>query len=334
MDTTYLVAGRLAREYILPPVGPPVLDTPGGSGLYACGGVLAWQTHVGLIARIGEDYPRQWLKDMATHGIDMTGVTILERNLDVRTFHAYDSTFERTDASPVAQFARRHLTFPKTLLGYQPVSENAEDPRKSDATSPLPADIPSEYREAQAVHLCPLDLTTHRQLAAALRAGSATTITVDPWGAYMRPGLLSDLRVLLADITAFLPAEEDIRSLYWGQTYDLWEMLEAVGEYGCEVVVAKRGAAGQAIYDSRGKHRWEIPAYPARLADPTGVGDAYCGGFLAGYKTTYDPLEAALRANVSASLALEGSGPLYPQGVTHGLAQARLDALRDMARVI
>ena len=56
-----------------------------------------------------------------------------------------------------------------------------------------------------------------------------------------------DLRVLLGALTAFLPSEAKLRALFWGQTYDLWEMMEAVGAYGCEIVVARRGAAGQAV---------------------------------------------------------------------------------------
>jgi ribokinase len=111
-------------------------------------------------------------------------------------------------------------------------------------------------------------------------------------------------------------------------------MLSALGEFGCEIVVAKRGGRGQAVLDVQGKHKWEIPAYPARLADPTGAGDAYCGGFLAGLKKTYDPLQAALYGNVAASLAVEGSGALYALGVAPGLAQARLSAMNDLVREV
>ena len=107
-----------------------------------------------------------------------------------------------------------------------------------------------------------------------------------------------------------------------------------MGEFGCEIVVAKRGGRGQAVLDVEGKHKWEIPAYPARLADPTGAGDAYCGGFLAGLKKTYDPLQAALYGNVAASLAVEGSGALYALGVAPGLAEARLNVMNDLVREV
>ena len=103
---------------------------------------------------------------------------------------------------------------------------------------------------------------------------------------------------------------------------------------GCEVIVVKRGTYGQLVYDVAGHHRWEVPAYPARLADPTGVGSAFCGGCLAGYQKTFHPLEAVLHGSISASLKLEGSGPFYPMDVLPGLTEARLQALREMVREV
>ena len=65
------------------------------------------------------------------------------------------------------------------------------------------------------------------------------------------------------------------------------------------------------IYDSSSHRRYEVPAYPGRVVDPTGGGDAFCGGFIVGYAESYDPVRAALHGNVSASIALEGSGAFF-----------------------
>lgn len=334
MEPTFVIAGRLTREYILPPSGQPLLDAPGGSLLYAAGGLAAWQSGIGLLARVGEDYPRPWLRQLERRGLDCTGIEILPQSLDVRSFLAYNESFELSRGNPVSQFARREMTFPKILLGYQPSVEPQNDPRKPDPLAPLPVDIPRDYLHARAVHLCPLDFVSHTQLVNAFRGGTAGTITLDPSAGYMSPAFQKDLRVVVSGLTAFMPSEEELRGLFWGETDDLWEMVAAIGEYGCEIVVVKRGGRGQLVYDAKGRHRWELPAYPARLADPTGAGDAFCGGFLAGFKTTYQPLPAAMYGNVSASLKVEGSGALYPLEVLPGLASARLEALQDLVREV
>ena len=143
-----------------------------------------------------------------------------------------------------------------------------------------------------------------------------------------------DVGILMHGLTAFLPSEEELRALFWGRTDDLWQMAEALGEFGCEFIVVKRGARGQMLYDSVSKKRWEIPAYPARLTDATGAGDSFCGGFLAGYQKTYDPLRGVLYGCVSASLTIEGSGVFHALEALPGLAQARLDSLTGIVRQI
>ena len=333
MAPRFVLVGLLRREFLLPPVGNPLIDTPGGNLLYAAGGLRVWESKIGLLGRVGEDYPFQWRRNIESRGFDMQGLKVLPGSLDLRSFRAYSDSFEGSFNNPVSHFAQRKLNFPKALLGYQP-PDSKEHPRQPLPEAPTASDIPEDYLEASAVHICPMDFTSQGQLINKFKAGLATTITLDPQDAYMNPDFLKDLRELLNGLTAFLPSQEELKALFWGRTNDLWEMAEELGSYGCELVVIKRGGQGQWLYDAMGSHRWEIPAYASRKADPTGAGDAFCGGFLAGYRNTYDPLEAALHGNVSASLNLEGSGAFYPLDVAPGLAEARLDVLRDMAREV
>jgi sugar/nucleoside kinase (ribokinase family) len=234
----------------------------------------------------------------------------------------------------VAHFARLGLPFPKSLLGYQPPAETVDDRKTSHFASPRPNNIPPDYLNAHAVHFCPLDYLTVNRLTSTFRQASVTTLTLDPSAAYMTGKILDDVRTLLQGLTAFLPSEEELRALFWGRTDDLWQMAEALGEFGCEFIVIKRGAHGQMLFDSVSKKRWEIPAYPARLTDVTGAGDSFCGGFLAGYQKTYDPLRGVLYGSVSASLTIEGSGAFYALETLPGLAQARLDSLTGIVRQV
>lgn len=333
MEPSFIIVGQLTREYLLPPVGEPLIDSPGGSLLYAAGGLGVWDARIGLVSRAGENYPRQWIKDLAARGWDTAGVRIQPAALDQRSFLAYSENLEATRVNPVAQFSQRGITFPKALLGYQQRSNTKTAQSQPDPTFPLLADIPSDYLDAGTLHLCPMDLSAHLQLTDSLR-GAIRVLTLDPGAGAMTPAFQRETRSLVRGLTAFLPSLEEITALFWGQTHDVWEMAAAIGEWGCEYVVVKCGERGQYLYDSGNKRRWEIPAYPARLVDPTGAGDAFCGGFLAGYRKDFDPLEGVLYGNVSASLAIEGSGPFHPLDAMSGLAEARLSALREMVRQI
>ncbi len=327
MQPAYLIFGQLTREYLLPPTGPVRLDVPGGNPLYVAAGFRVWEAGLGVVGRVGSDYPKAWLEDFAARGIDTQGVKFLDREVDVREFLAYSESFEMTRVNPVSQFARRQMTFPKSLLGLQP------DKPFDEALRLLVNDIPNEYLNARAAYLCPMDLMTQTQMVAGLKRGATHTFIVDPAPVTMSPTARRELP-LLNGVTVLLVSQEEMRNLFQAETHDLWEMAEAIALYGIEYVVIKCGARGQLLYVASNKKKYEVPAYVARVADPTGAGDAFGGGFMAGFCRDYDPLEGVLYGNVSASLKLEGSGAFYPLDVMPGLAEARVHALRDMVREI
>jgi sugar/nucleoside kinase (ribokinase family) len=329
---TYLLVGDLRRDFLLTPDGAARLDVPGGSLLYAAVGLALWEESIGLVARVGEDYPREWLREIEQRGWDIRGIRILPQALDVRRFLAYSEGGQLQRGDPVAQFANRGLNFPKTLLGYRFPDEYLDSRTELTQRTVRVADIPEPYQDCRTAHICPADFKTHSLLPAVIRGKGCPTVTVDPGRGYMNPTFWGDLPGLVSGLTAFLPGEAEIRALFHGRCDDLWEMAEALGAFGCESVVIKCGWQGQLLYDVVGKRRWEIPAYPSRVKDPTGVGDAFCGGFLAGFRQTYDPLQAVLRGNVSASIVIEGSGVFYSLDVLPGLAQARLEVLQDAVR--
>jgi sugar/nucleoside kinase (ribokinase family) len=332
----FLIAGLLQREFILLPSGQALLDVPGGNMLYAGVGLALWEPAPppGLVARVGEDYPQEWLEEFTRRGLDMRGVRVLPQSVDVRFFAAYTNRTTRFIDDPVAHFARQGLPFPRALLGYRAPASSIDSRTRLSPVSLRQMDLIPEFVDASAAHLCPIDYLTHSLLPAVLRQAEVTTVTLDPSPGYMNSTYWNDVPALITGLTAFLPAEEDLCALFQGRSQDLWEMAEALAVYGCEIIVIKRGERGQLLYDAASHTRWEIPAYPARLVDPTGAGDAFCGGFLAGYRSSYDPIQAALYGNISASLVVEGIGPFYALDALPGLAQARLDALRQSVRKI
>ena len=328
---TYVIAGQLRRDFVLFPDGNAMLDVPGGNLIYAGIGLAIWQPEVmpGFAARIGEDFPHEWVERLKSLGFDIRGIRIMPDALDLRSFYVYVDRTRRLIDDPVAHFARLGQQLPKSLLNYRAKPGGYDSRTSLSPTSLRRGDFPDDFLNASAAHLCPVDYLTHALLPAVLRQAGFTTVTLDPPAGTMTPNFWNEIPALVSGLTAFLPSEEEMRGLFHGRSTDLWEMAEAVGGYGCEFVIIKRGESGQYLYDAVTKTRWEMSAYPARVTDPTGAGDAFCGGFLIGYRRTYDPLQAVLHGAISASLVIEGSGPFYAMDALPGLAQARLEALRE-----
>jgi hypothetical protein len=328
----FLIAGQLRRDYILSNSGNAYLDIPGGNVLYAAAGLGVWEEDIGLISRVGENYPPEWLSLISTFKIDPRGIRILPESIDLRSFVAYTDQDIRHFDTPISHFARLGLEYPKSLLGF------VNPPPQLDSRS-LPTlltcrsnDFPKDYLDATAVHLCPLDFLSHTLLPSAFRQGHISTVTIDPGHGYMNPAFWDDIPSVLQGVNVFHTSDTKILNLFLGRSTDLWEMAETLGDLGCEIIVIKRGLRGQMLYIHSNHTKWMIPAYPSRSSDPTGAGSAFCGGFLAGYRRTYDPLEAVLYGNISASLVIEGNGPFYALDTLPGLAAARLEALRGMPR--
>jgi Sugar kinases, ribokinase family len=85
--------------------------------------------------------------------------------------------------------------------------------------------------------------------------------------------------------------------------WDLEHILQHI-----KVVVVTRGKDGATVYS--GKKEQFIPAVPEeRIVDPTGVGDAFRGGFLAGYAHGFDWKLCGEIGSLAAVYCLEQKGP-------------------------
>lgn len=330
----YVIAGALNQDYILPISGAPQINVLGGNLAYAAAGLSLWGKTAGLIARLGEDYPMHWLEKFRSLGFDLSGIKVLPGSMDTRRFMVHQDALKTAFDDPVQHFANRGLTFPPGLLGYR-----VKPASISSRTTPLRqslqiSDVPVSFLEASAVHICPIDYLSHVILPSVFRQGRATTITLSPAPGYMDPSFWEEIPGLLSDITAFLPLERDIRSLFQGRSMDLWEMAEALGSYGPEFIVILTESSGYFIYDKVSDKRWVVPQYQARVADPTGAADAFASGFLAGYREHYDPVPAGLMGAIGTSLVVEGSGVFYAQDAMPGLIEARLTSLKEYVREV
>jgi sugar/nucleoside kinase (ribokinase family) len=330
----YAIIGGIRRDYYILPQGETYLGVLGGHGVYAAAAARLWSDSVLLLCRVGSDFPASLLEEISRHGLNLEGIRRLDQPLECRRFFTYLSPEERLTSNPAAHFLRAGHSLPKDLIDYPDPAESRPDRQSLRPEAFHPDDLPSQLTGTRAAHFCPDEYLSHVLTPIRLRELGVSLITLDVSETYVEPRLGSELRDLISGLDALLLSEEEATGFFRPEEPDLWEMAEALGAMGCRFVVIKRGPGGAYAWDREAKRRWHIPAYPARVVDPTGAGDGYCGGFLVGLDRTQDVAEAALWGSVSASFTIEGIGALYAADTLPGLARARLEALRPLGRQV
>ncbi len=326
----YVTGGGLRIDTLITHTGEARIGLPGGNALYAAVGAALWGENVGVWARVGSNYPLTWLAQLAAHGLAHQGIVHLLEPHDHRTFYAYLPNGSRDDADPAAHFARIGQPLPPFLRGYVHSTLGQDDPARYEPLALRPADWPPAYAHARAVHLSPLSICTHRDVAPFLHSAGIPQITVDPGERYMTPALADHIRRFLPYVTAFLPSDQEIRSLFGPHAAQI-DVARVLTAWGAPLVVIKRGAAGVLLYERDSDRVTELPAFhpphDPRVIDVTGAGDAFCGGFMVGLSRTGDPRHAARYGLVSASLVIEGYSALYALTLPPAAAPHRLATL-------
>lgn len=135
----------------------------------------------------------------------------------------------------------------------------------------------------------------------ARRSGVITTMDVlGPGGAVA----WTRLRPLLTFVNYFLPNEDQLGGLTG--CAGLEAAAREVLALGPEAVLVSRGAEGSALVTA--DRFLEYPAFPARVVDTTGCGDACSAGFITGLLRGWAAEDAAWLAMAAASLVVSGLG--------------------------
>ena len=280
---------------------PDLTEQPGctgGDALYATLAARPWQLETQLVAPIGADFPSIIAAEMTRHGIEDAGMG--RRNLP--TLHNRVAYF--TDGS------RKWTLF--------------ADEAAFDIQSPLPADIPPSYREADAFLILAMTLAAQQRLVDDLRATTRALIALDPQEDYIL-GNEDALKAMIAKVDIFLPSAEEVTRLMGTTDWDA--AAQAFAALGPSLVVIKLGAEGCLVHDRLQLRTTRVPAFPvANVVDTTGAGDSFCGAFMAALlQDRADPVRAARAGAVAASFTVQGYGvaPLFAADPAHMLAAFR-----------
>lgn len=321
-----VILGSLTTDNVLTAEGKPLPQTQGGNVIYSALGARIWSDAVGVVSRVGRDYDRALIDRIAGLGIAVDGVRRLDEHHEMNVAFRYEAD------------GRRDRFFPEAVMATIPA---ADRPRFRDYTTfgvderfriwtrfaPEYEDIPPAWRAALVgVHCAAMPVSRHVATVRALReARPDACIQVDsPWYDVRDPNA-RPAETLFPLIDRLLPSMDDIHIEVGEQNAAI--AAGALLDRGLNAVVVKCGADGCLVLESGWDWPVAVAACPVRAIDPTGAGDAFCGGFLAGFLASGDPVEAALRGAVSASFAVEAPGLEGLLAATNEEAEARYRAL-------
>ena len=166
-----------------------------------------------------------------------------------------------------------------------------------------------------------------RRLVQALAAHTGAFVSLDPHDPLTEASLDAWHEVLAG--TDLLFASEEELALD-GIEHDPAGTLARLAAGRLARVAVKRGARGGVMHDLAGGREvpWRACAF-GPVVDPTGAGDAFAGGMLAGLLRDDAPEIAIARGAVSASFAIEawGAGGLF--AATRDEAERRLATWLD-----
>lgn len=327
-----IILGRLSQETIINSRNEVFINQPGGNLLYAAYGYLLWGERTGLISRVGRNYPQEWVTSIKDLGFDTAGITRKTDEIDARRFYAVQGGQVAID-NPQKFFNDLSLPFPKDLLGYSSEQTRLNIRNGSSFFTIKPDDVPPDYLNTGFLLLCPLDYITHSLIPAFFRAKSGGEVILYPSRSYLNSSFYYDFPPIARGAAAVIASEQNLLNLFLGRLDDIWEIAEAIADFGVQFVVVLRQDQGCLLYDSRSRKRLSLPSYCCEPVDPIGAESAFCGGFFAGYVKYLDPVRAALMGSITASIKIQGSTAAYLLNAMPELASARLEALQDQVKV-
>ncbi|MFQ5350499.1 MAG: carbohydrate kinase family protein [Thermoanaerobaculia bacterium] len=292
------VLGNLILDDVVLPDGATRMAQPGGAVLYAALGAQLWQVEVGIVSVVGADYPAAVLAALSERGIWLDGVRHAA-GPTLRTWLLYEGRRRR-------------------------VVHQLDGPTHAEV-SPGADDLPGDWRP-RVCHLAPMPFTVQHRLVARLAERPGLLLSLDPYE-LVREQTLPAWQALLAGLDLLFLSEDEME-LPGGMAEPEPALRRLVGSAArLERLFYKQAGRGGLVFDRRRDRfrRWR--PLSVEVVEPTGAGDAFAGGVLAG-RLLGDGAETALaRGLVSASFALAGPGAQALLGATPDAAARRLAAV-------
>ena len=280
-----VVVGNLTVDDIVHPNGETTMASPGGNTIYAATGALIWGLSVGVVARVGADFPVAALDRLRDAGLDTGGLRPIE-GPTVRNWVIYEHDGHRSWV---------YRTPPERRL----------------EVAPSPEDIPTGWTDqkrdrAPVVHVAAMPFEAAAGIVGHLRAeGRQAIVTLDTHEAWSAGR--DEVLALARHLDVFVPSHGELAAILG---YDDPERAcRELQAEGVPAVVVKCGEKG-ALVSAPGGPPVRIAPPKVAVLDATGAGDTFCGGLAAGIAVGESLVVAAQRGAATAGAALGASGSL------------------------
>ncbi|MDQ2800571.1 MAG: PfkB family carbohydrate kinase [Armatimonadota bacterium] len=298
--TPVLIVGSMALDSVRTPMGE-VRDALGGAADYSSV-AASFFAPVQLVGVVGDDFPREHLDFLASRDIDLAGVQTIAGGKTFRWagYYDFDLNIAHTLDTQLNVFA-----------DFQPT-------------------LPEAYKQAKYVFLANIDPELQLQVLSQVSAPKFTVCdTMNFWIEGKREALLEVLkRVDLAFMN-----DAEARQLT-GQL-SVIKAAKALQQIGPKTVIIKKGEHGALLFS--GNDHFAAPSYPLEdIADPTGAGDSFAGGFI-GYVAAQDDIstatfrKAVVYGSVMASFNVEDFSLNRLRSLTQDDIAARYRAFKEIA---
>lgn len=290
------VLGHILEEKIIFPDRElyPVLGSPAAYSS-VCMGKLG--VGVGLVTKIGGDFPAQLLQVLEESRVDTRGVSFCGSS--TRNELIYDSNGEK------------RLNF------------------LARADSLVAEDVPPAYRDAKLLYICPIDneigpeaLRDLSGLGAQMvvdlggyGGGTSAAHPTDKSGSFVQElcPFFSVVKASLEDLVHILGPEIDERKAA--------QLLVGWGAGSCVVTLGDRGSYVHSAGER--KHYPPFPPTVKKMVDQTGAGDCFSAGMLSCLVENGDVHEAAIFGTATTSYVIERTG---------GVTASRMPDLEEVKR--
>jgi sugar/nucleoside kinase (ribokinase family) len=275
-----VTVGHFSIDHILPPRVNAFKRALGGSPAYVSFSARKLGAHVGVISKVGADFPRAYVNILKRGGVDMFGL-------------------RRVKGAVTTSFVLKYSNEKRRLL------------LKSRAPPIRLEDVSLEFNAAT-LHVAPIAGEICSEVVDALRA-KADVLSLDPQGFLRQFDAKGEMSLkkwkangILERVDVYKSSLDEAKAIA-GENR-LKTVMKRLGDFGIKVVIVTLGEKGTMLFFDETSYR--IPAFSPRLIDPTGAGDVFAGAFLAEYLRKKDPLWCACVGSAAASFKVETFGPI------------------------